>query len=522
MESEVPELQPSLKMALAGTYIASLGVGLCMGYTSASWKFWYENGLESSGWFHSMLPIGGVVGTAVAMFTNHRYGWNQSIMSGAVCALACFCTMAVADELDNCWCIYFGVFLMGVTSGMISNTVPGYLHELSHHKRRGALVSGHYSAIAVGVSLSLVLSVYVQVVDLFWTGVCLFPFLLGAALMALAPTSPVWLVEHGVSDEETIKKNIVILHGNNPYANKQVDLLKPSKQRLLQSEAIAAPNIYRPLAVVTGLMLSRQATGISGVLANLDSIAEGGNQDRAKVAFALSQVVASVIAPSLIDQFGRTRMLQFSGTFQTIGLVALGVSWTGKATGYLVDEPHLFAVTVSLCIYVTGYSLGHGPIPWVMINELLPPKAKAMTTAASTSSNWVFDTVMTQFFTFLVKGFSPNTAFFIYAAFAACSMLFVKMFVPETAGLNPQELQEALRRLYDNVFNRGSSRVGNSVVIVEEPEEQLSIEEIHKIQSELVLQHEIPQMSKQRPKRSEKNKKQKHVNRKRRDDLEME
>jgi hypothetical protein len=61
------------------------------------------------------------------------------------------------------------------------------------------------------------------------------------------------------------------------------------------------------------------------------------------------------------------------------------------------------AAAAALMVFIFSFSVGWGPVPWVMVAELLPPASRALGTAMSTVLTWGGSFVITQFFLLLVQ-----------------------------------------------------------------------------------------------------------------------
>lgn len=52
----------------------------------------------------------------------------------------------------------------------------------------------------------------------------------------------------------------------------------------------------------------------------------------------------------------------------------------------------------SLVVYVIAFSLGWGPIPWLLMSEIFPSKARGPASAIATFFNWAFAFAVTKSF----------------------------------------------------------------------------------------------------------------------------
>ncbi|MFS7983504.1 putative major facilitator, sugar transporter, major facilitator superfamily [Helianthus anomalus] len=93
---------------------------------------------------------------------------------------------------------------------------------------------------------------------------------------------------------------------------------------------------------------------------------------------------------------------------------------------------------------VSGFSLGLGPIPWVIMSEILPVNIKSLAGSVATLFNWLAASIVTMTAPLLLDWSSGGT-FLIYAAVSTFTLFFVKVWVPETKGKTLEEIQWSFR-----------------------------------------------------------------------------
>lgn len=57
----------------------------------------------------------------------------------------------------------------------------------------------------------------------------------------------------------------------------------------------------------------------------------------------------------------------------------------------------------SLMLYVLCFSLGFGPIPWLMMGEILPSKIRGSAASVATGFNWSCTFIVTKAFADLIR-----------------------------------------------------------------------------------------------------------------------
>lgn len=116
-------------------------------------------------------------------------------------------------------------------------------------------------------------------------------------------------------------------------------------------------------------------------------------------------------------------------------------------------------------IYVIGFSMGFGPIPWLMMGEILPAKVRGPAASVVTSFNWTCTFIVTKTFQDMIGGqvfenfisnilmilmdffvdlLGTHGAFWLFAAVCVVGVFFVIFFVPETRGKTLEEIEQKL------------------------------------------------------------------------------
>jgi MFS family permease len=192
----------------------------------------------------------------------------------------------------------------------------------------------------------------------------------------------------------------------------------------------AAPALL--VAVALGAM--QQLAGINAVIAYAPSVMErtgltASNSLLSSVVIGLTNVAATVVSIRLVDRSGRRPLLLASAAGACLSLALLGLTFEvslGDAGSWLS--------LVLLMSYITAFAIGLGPIFWLLISEIFPPRARAAGASVATAVNWFFGFVVGLGFAPVVDAIGQGPAFWIFAAVCALAFVFVRRYVPETKG----------------------------------------------------------------------------------------
>lgn len=191
-------------------------------------------------------------------------------------------------------------------------------------------------------------------------------------------------------------------------------------------------------------MLAQQACGVNSVMMYGVSVLSGvlpTSSAALNVIVALVGPVVTLACAPLPDRLGRKPCLLLS-------IAGMGVSSLVLA----IAIAHSIAVLsgVMVLTFVASFSLGLGPIPFILSSELVGPEAVGATQSWALASNWIATFVVAQFFPVLNEAMGKGRVYFLFAGMALAFGLFTAWWVPETKG----------KRDADEVWGRKNVREG--------------------------------------------------------------
>jgi len=140
----------------------------------------------------------------------------------------------------------------------------------------------------------------------------------------------------------------------------------------------------------------------------------------------------------------RRVLLMVSCSFGTISLFLLGLYFLLKEQLQRDVSAIGWLPLVCLIVYISTYCLGIGPLPWVVMSEVLPPNAKGWAGALVSTVCWVTSFGLTNSFQMFIDYVGRYCVFWSFAFHAAIAIVFVYYKVPETKGISLQEIQDRL------------------------------------------------------------------------------
>lgn len=260
------------------------------------------------------------------------------------------------------------------------------------------------------------------------------------------PETPSWLVSKGKHDaaNQSLKRLRDSSNDNQLELSQLID--QASGQQSGSGFTLSAYGSKKhlcPLLLSLGLMWSQQFSGINAVMFYATNIfVESGSSispQYATIIIGASQVPATIVGSLLVDRLGRKVLLCISGTLHVISTASLGFYYYATAS----QESNSFGwvPVASLVIFIIGFSVGWGPIPWLMVAEITPQTSRSATSALATAFNWTCAFLITKNFESLNEAITKHGTFLLFAAFALLSIIFTVFCLPETKGKSEEEIQ---------------------------------------------------------------------------------
>lgn len=367
--------------------------------------------------------------------------------------------------------LMLGRLLAGVGIGLGVMIAPVYIVEISPAIARGSLTSFPEIFINLGILLGYVsnyafsgLPAHINWRIMLAVGILPSVFI-GFALCFI-PESPRWLVLQNRVDEA----RDILLKTNDDKTEVEerlseilvaagIGTMDKSEEKAVWRELLSpSPPLFRMLTVGLGIQCFQQITGIDATVYYSPTIFKEAGIDNntkllaATVAVGISKTVFILVAIFLIDKVGRKPLLYVSTIGMTTCLFGVGVTLF-----FLKDSPFgILMSIISVCGNVAFFSVGIGPICWVLTSEIFPLRLRAQASALGAVGNRVCSGLVAMSFLSVAHGITVGGAFFIFSVISGFSVAFVYVFVPETKGKSLEQI--------GILFERGDAKWGGSKV----------------------------------------------------------
>ncbi|ODN03069.1 Facilitated trehalose transporter Tret1-2 [Orchesella cincta] len=428
--------------------LGALGLGTVLGYTSPalpdiknSTMFSHLEESDHS-WIGSIAPIGACVSGPVAGFLVDTFGRKKCMLFVAPLFILGWLLIAFAEYVEM---IFAGRFITGFCGGTFSLAAPVYISETAESSIRGTLGSSLQLMINCGVLTTYVIGYFLE-----WNWLALVCASIPAGFfvaMIFMPESPRYLMSK--KDKVGASNALKWLRGASQHqqVKDELNALQASIEEceVPKFRAMFTGSILKPLGISLALMFFQQWNGNNAIVFyTVDIFNDAGSTLDPKIATIIVgavQVVASIVAAILMDKAGRRVLLLLSGALMTAALSVLGGFFYMKEEDPSVKDYLGWLPLLCLMVFIVAFSLGFGPIAWLLAGEILPPNVKGRASALATSFNWLNTFVVTKVFDNIKIGLGIEWCFWIFGIAAFLGDIFVILFVPETKGKSLDEIQ---------------------------------------------------------------------------------
>ncbi|XP_071836338.1 solute carrier family 2, facilitated glucose transporter member 12-like [Apostichopus japonicus] len=101
---------------------------------------------------------------------------------------------------------------------------------------------------------------------------------------------------------------------------------------------------------------------------------------------------------------------------------------------------------VSLMLYVFAFSLGYGPVVWLLLSEFFPADVRGRASSLANSLNWMINIIINLTFLDLLDSLGSSATFLGFGVICVFSVLFVFCYIPETKGRSLEDISQELSK----------------------------------------------------------------------------
>lgn len=440
---------PQYVAGLAST-LGALAAGMVLGWTSPAG----ENGIELDkqyniriddeqfAWIGSIFNLGAAAICVPIGIICDKIGRKKAMLLLTIPFTIGWLLIIFSSSVKM---FYIGRFILGVSGGAFCVTAPMYTAEIAESSIRGTLGSYFQLMLTVGILMTYTLGTFMSMRVL--SIVSAIVPLVFCAVFIMMPETPVYLLKKGQIN--SARSSYRWLRGSTydiePEMTAQNEALAEANRNTISFlSAIKTKAARRGLIIAFGLMTVQQLSGVNAIIFYSGKIfkSAGANMDPnlQTVIVGIMQVVAVFISTLIVDRLGRRVLLLVSSAFMCISAFTMGFYFNLQSNGTDVSSIS-WVPLVAICLFIVLFSIGFGPIPWMMMGEIFSPQIKGIAGSSACLFNWIMAFFVTKFYSNFESSFGSDRTFWIFSFICALGFVFVFLIVPETKGKTLEEIQ---------------------------------------------------------------------------------
>lgn len=400
------------------------------------------------------LSLASLVGSFIGGRTADAIGRKWTIALAAIVFQTGAAIMAFAPSF---LVLMIGRLLAGVGIGFGVVIAPIYIAEISPTISRGSLTSFPEIFINLGILLGYIsnyafsgLSAHISWRIMLGIGILPSVFI-GCALFVI-PESPRWLVmQKRVEEARSVLVKITESEAEADQRLAEIEVsasVSNTENKAVWQELLRpSPALSRMMITGFGIQCFQQITGIDATVYYSPTIfQDAGIKSEtenlaATIAVGVSKTAFILVAIFLIDKVGRKPLLYVSTIGMTACLFGLGLSLSLLEHELVSPKVGISFAILAVCSNVAFFSVGIGPVCWVLSSEIFPLRVRAQAGALGAVGNRLSSGLVAMSFLSLTEALSVGGTFFMFSAISALSVVFVYKCVPETKGKSLEEIE---------------------------------------------------------------------------------
>jgi sugar porter (SP) family MFS transporter len=373
---------------------------------------------------------GTIAGAMTGGVLGRRFGGRTSLFFLASCYLVSAVGCALSTSLASL--LIFRI-IGGIGMGGSSVVAPVYIAEVAPPIWRGRLVGAFQINIIGGILLAYLSNFLVGLFPLgdsewrWQMGVAAVPAALFLFALLGIPESARWLAGRGRLAEANDALRKLGSTGEDLHEVLQSIRQAPSSK----AEKLFQRRHLRPIVLALALAAFNQLIGINAVLYYLNDIFamagfERTSQNGQAVVVGVVMLVATVVALTLIDRFGR-RVLLLSGS--------IGLALCLSGIVIILKSQHYQSLLLVLVLgYIACFAFSQGAVIWVYLSEIFPAGVREQGQSLGSSTHWVMNALVSFLFP-VIAAYSRTGPFVAFLVIVIFQFFAVLLFFPETKGI---------------------------------------------------------------------------------------
>ncbi|XP_065678003.1 solute carrier family 2, facilitated glucose transporter member 8-like isoform X2 [Hydra vulgaris] len=351
-------------------------------------------------------------------------------------------TILLAVLISSLLSVSCGFFLSYLVNMLISNsTLIVYIVEVSSARLRSIMGSITYYAIIFGILLFYLTKEIIKLENKSYYAVTGLIVVLLSLLIIFMPETPWWLVAH--NRKEKALKNMLWILGNECDAEDACNQIEINlAHRHIESvNDFRTPGLYLPFLIGCFLVFIHQISFVGCVYAAfIYEINYNGFINITFTKLFIIQFIVALVGCFIVDLCSRRFLLLSGSAILCLCSVGFSLLCIWKNCDCFIKDNKEKTWTAYLIIYVTVFSTTWGPLPWIIVSEVIPSRASGLFGCLIRSVNWLLVILVSAII--IISDYYGSLVFFcLTAKLLFLSIFFVYYIVPETKKLTLEEIE---------------------------------------------------------------------------------
>ncbi|XP_057454319.1 probable plastidic glucose transporter 3 isoform X2 [Lotus japonicus] len=442
--------KPSWRRSLRHVIVASISSFL-YGYhigvvnetlESISVDLGFSGNTMAEGLVVSICLGGAFIGSLLSGWIADGVGRRRSFQ---LCVLPMIIGAGMSATAKTLWGMLLGRLFVGTGIGLGPPVAALYVAEVSPPAIRGAYGGLTQIATCLGLLGALFIGIPSKEIVGWWRicfWVSVIPAIILALFMEICAESPYWLFKRGRTTEAEAEFEKLL--GGVHVKSAMTELSKSDKGD--DSGAVKLSELFgrhfRVMFIGSTLFALQQLSGINAIFYFSSTVFEsfGVPSDTANICVGICNLLGSVISMILLDKLGRKVLLV--GSFFSMA-VAMGLQVIA-ASSFASGIGATYLSVGGMLLFVLSFAFGAGPVPSLLMSEILPGRIRAKAMAICLAVHWVINFFVGLLFLRALEKVGAQVVYTSFGSFCLIAVFFVKKYVLETKGKSLQEIEVAL------------------------------------------------------------------------------
>uniref|UniRef100_A0A0C9PI60 Tret1_31 protein n=1 Tax=Fopius arisanus TaxID=64838 RepID=A0A0C9PI60_9HYME len=336
-------------------------------------------------WISSVIALMPLIILPIAAWGVERFGRKKI---GCIITLPLIAAWLITYFADSFWQLIIVRILMGTSLALMYAVVPVYVPEISDQSMRGPLGTLYSFSINLGLLLALIFGATLTYHQFAISGMILPP--ISIITFLFMPETPVYLLRKNRIADAT--KSLMWLRNNDiATVDRELSELQQSLEEMVKSDKpVNIKDLFRDRATITGfviasgLFIGQHTSGYTIVITYTALIFELANSslapNTAAIILTLIQLIGTWLSTMTINLTGRRSIIIISCVAMMIGHIIFGTFFL------LMDQKtdvssFSWIPLVVLSAYAVFYSMGLGPVAYVVAAEIFTPDITGLATS---------------------------------------------------------------------------------------------------------------------------------------------